>query len=385
MIAQIYEQHGSCMLFPMVRLPTRAMMFTNFGDSPYVSDIDGLFNHYAEKRRKFRRDAATVPDEILHQILTHAVARIAREGAALKRAWQQGHRDADKYKYTGYKVLRRLSMVCRHWRRVCIPLLHETFFLSTRIHVGQFINLFPDPVSALESPGTGTWFLSVSKDAAPHLGLIMVSHVPQQLSAIKTLTWSGRKITTWLVAAPQTRGYTFSHPDSDFPVPPRVAMAIPSFMQAFVELDHLELTNHHFPSFHYFARLVGSLPKLATLTLGGVRCRNSGAIDTPPRWLRPSVHLQRIELDDVDVNLSGLLWLFFSPHRPRLATAEDSTDAVKHRPNLEVPDVFIVFRIVDAWVEHLKPSRLSNFSLSYLPGERSDTCEQISHSCLMHT
>lgn len=374
---------------PVARFLARATVITNFGSSPYACNIEELFSPYVKKQNKFRQDARMLPDEVLHLILIHAVARYFRHSADLKASWQRDSVcSASPYNSNDYRCLRSTSMVCRHWRKLCLPVLNEMFFLSTTAHTKRFIDLFPGPNSPLTSPGLSTWFLSVTADSAPLMANIMVSHVPRHIArALRALVWTGRPVVPTLVAnLGSTQGYTFQYPAiANLPVPPRVAMAIPSLFKVLASLDHLELTDHHFPSVTYLLRIVCSLSNLSALVLKDVRCESNELINAPPRWMKPHAHLRRICLDRSDASLPGFLWLLVAPYRPRFTAPSCKDSPIEDRPNIDASDVSVLHSIIDEWIKSLGSPRPSCASLTYCAQMQGRTCESRSNFSWSYT
>lgn len=324
--------------YPVLKLPPNqhGVVFSlrsNFGQSSFVFDIEAYCKRHDQRFSKFKRDAASLPPDVLHLIFHQAVWQDYT--LELRRPMSASH----TARFRAYmRALTRLSLVCQDWHRLSRPVCFRTTLLSEADHVTWLCKVI------LTSPtgvalGSLIVNLHILGPPSSHLGLILVSSAAGQLRALRTLSWD--------TAA--ARG------DNTKPVqhlPPRVLAALPTLFQAFASLTSLVLSRQTFSSFRRLDRLVCALPRLAALALADVYWPDRLA-DT----LRRLPHLHRHpclrSLEVFGYDNAGILrcypslfWLFLSPNIRTSAAAAHRTQL----PPLSPADAKTIVSVIDAFI-----------------------------------
>ena len=298
---------GPPAFYPQLRFASRtftADIQVNFGDKPFRFDIVRYCTLTGNRFSKFKRDAASLPSEILHRILTLAVS-IHPDAPGSVNPLQPADTPLLN---ESCSTLSRLALVCRHWARHSRSALYHSVVLRNQKQTKRFKSL------VLKSPeewypGLFVHLLGTVDAASPEIGLLLLSTLPRRLKRLKTLIWGQAKLVD---SDEKCMGPSLE----DNRYPPQFLVMMPCLFQAFSALRYLTLRGLRLSSFSRLARLVCSIAKLETLGLDNVSWQEpTPNSDVLPGWFRRSRHLRRIETNDMEFLgssrcLGDIVWFF---------------------------------------------------------------------------
>lgn len=259
-------------------------------------------------RTQFRSAAASIPEELLSQILHLAVEGLRTSDSkgflnttSLVRAQERR------------KLLACLRLVCRTWHKLCQPLVFQAIILYRHVQLtklarllGMFslegspppnverlsiVNLlepiFHDPV--WERPTTISLSGLRRFSRIPLFESVLVSGLPHTLEHVRELACS-------CVLSPEAfSNYNSTYDSTLFhqaiarcyaPFPPRVCTGISALLRRFTALEVLYLQAREFKSFRHFVQFLGALPNLTKVHLKHVSWPEDTAREPLPRWVR---------------------------------------------------------------------------------------------------
>lgn len=261
----------------------------------------------AEKYRRSTRVAATIPVEILEQILLEALERLIE-------SLDYNYIDIARY---GRQSLDRLSLVCRRWHTVSSVVRSHYLTIRSSTEFSQALSL--PSLSKLQ-------VLLTNEDRSdPWIHRLLVSPLPALLTSL----------TKW-TCDPQNIQF-LDH------LPPNISRAAPSLFRAnFSNVRTLRLDSHAFSRWSHFCRIVYAFPHLDNLVMYEIKWDDISSVRSPSAVPPYCQRIREVVIPDVFLS-RGHLWLFIAgrPQRSPDATNLPSRDLL-----LSPEDTVIVAEIL---------------------------------------
>lgn len=187
------------------------------------------------------------------------------------------------------------SLTCRHWCKVCRPLIFWKLYLRCGADVQMLLCFFSSPHSTLKS-------LLRILIAQPG-----VTKGPPWLHHVATLASQLERTEIWLHLSNPLSGLSSVHAQLPKTIPSLFTTTFTTF----------ELHAHRFKTFTDFMRLISSLPALHHLSCFDISW--DACPTSRPRTVRASPRLQQIRVAGGCPDVGPLVWLFATNQETRAA------------------------------------------------------------------